>query len=90
MHPHYWLKNNYDNFTVKLNMNTSPGNIAHSESVIQERLAPRQYGDKIKHFEEWIRIVHLEELVDEDTDEIDYQKVSAEILKQFLGHISKY
>ena len=44
----------------------------------------------MKHFEEWIRIVHLEELVDEDTDEIDYQKESAEILKQFLGHISKY
>ena len=74
-------------------MNTSPGNIAHGDSIIQERLAPstkRQYGDKMKHFEEWVRIVHLEELVDEDTDEIDYEKVSAEILKEFLGHISKY
>ena len=73
-------------------MNTSPGNIAHGDSIIQERLAPstkRQYGDKMKHFEEWVRIVHFEELVDEDTDEIDYEKVSAEILKEFLGHISK-
>ena len=73
-------------------MNTTVTNIAHGDSIIEERLAvstKRQYQNKVDHFEHWVRIVHFEELVDEDTDEIMYENIGCEVLKEFLGHISK-
>ena len=73
-------------------MNTTVTNIAHGDSIIEERLAvstKRQYQNKVDHFEHWVRIVHFEELVDEDTDEIMYENIGCEVLKEFLGHVSK-
>lgn len=69
-------------------------NLTHGNAIIDERLSAgtkRQYRDKIKHFELWVERCHPE-LIDEDYEDevsVQYQDIDSNILKEFLGHISK-
>lgn len=78
-------------------MDTRAENISHGNAILSQRLegsTKLQYKRKIIHFETWV--THLfPELINEDleTEEgdmgVDYERVTPDILQQFLSHISK-
>lgn len=76
-------------------METNAANEAQAQGILDQMLAPNtkaQYANKIKHFEEWIGLCHPEcQATDAATGAVTvvYERVTANILQCFLGHISR-
>lgn len=61
-----------------------------ANSFIASRLAPKskdQYNRKVKTFEGWMKRKHPE--CNDAGDEVDYNKIGSETMKEFVGYISR-